>query len=71
MAGLSLSACTIDINTVVPTHNSNKEITEYTIETAMHNIYTKTRSEDLSTVMYGLKMAKEFIVIPKGTTCTQ
>ncbi len=68
VAGLSLSACTIGINTVVPTDNSNKEITEYPIETAMNNIYTKTRSEDLSTVMYGLKMAKEFIVIPKGTT---
>lgn len=56
------------MNTVVPTDNSEKEITEYPIETAMNNIYTKARSEKLFTVMYGLKMIAEFTVTPKGTT---
>ena len=68
LASLALSACTTAMNTGITSNNSNQTVTEFPVETAMNNIYTKTRSEDLSTVMYGLKMAKEFTVMPKGTT---
>lgn len=68
LASLALSACTTAINTGITSNNSNQTVTEFPVETAMNNIYTKTRSEDLSTIMYGLKMAKEFTVMPKGTT---
>lgn len=68
LASLALSACTTAINTEITSNNSSQTVTEFPVETAMNNIYTKTRSEDLSTVMYGLKMAKEFTVMPKGTT---
>lgn len=68
LASLALSACTTAMNTGITSNNSNQTVTEFPVETAMNNIYTKTCSEDLSTVMYGLKMAKEFTVMPKGTT---
>ena len=68
LASLALSACTTAMNTGITSNNSNQTVTEFPVQTAMNNIYTKTRSEDLSTVMYGLKMAKEFTVMPKGTT---
>ncbi|MGO2213821.1 hypothetical protein ACTXJ2_12255 [Psychrobacter alimentarius] len=67
VAILSLSACTTAMSTGITSNNSNQTVIEFPVETAMNNIYTKTRSEDLSTVMYGLKMAKEFTVMPKGT----
>ncbi len=68
LASLALSACTTAMNTGITSNNSNQTVTEFPVETAMNNIYTKTRSEDLSTVMYGLKMIAEFTVTPKGTT---
>ncbi|MGP5514780.1 hypothetical protein [Psychrobacter alimentarius] len=68
LASLALSACTTAINTEITSNNSNQTVIEFPVETAMINIYTETRSEDLSTVVYDLKMAKEFTVMPKGTT---
>ena len=68
LASLALSACTTAINTEITSNNSNQTVIEFPVETAMINIYTETRSEDLSTVMYDLKMAKEFTVMPKGKT---
>lgn len=68
LASLALSACTTAMNTGIKSNSSNQTVTEFPVETAMNNIYTKTRSEKLSTVVYDLKMAKEFTVTPKGTT---
>lgn len=68
LASLALSACTTAMNTGMTSNNSNQTVTEFPVETAMINIYTKAHSERLSAVVYSLKMGADFTVTPKGTS---
>lgn len=67
LASLALSACTTAMNTGIKSNSSNQTVTEFPVETAMVNIYTKARSERLSAVVYSLKMGAELTVTPKET----
>ena len=64
--GLSLSAC-VTINTPMGTgNNTNTIVTDYPIETAMLNIYTKARSAKLMAMVDGQTAKAEIKVTPKG-----
>ena len=64
--GLSLSAC-VTINTPMGTgSNTNVIATDYPIETAMLNIYTKARSNTLSAMVDTQKVSTTITVMPKG-----
>lgn len=76
-AGLSLSACTTGMSStgmssnsavVDKTNLSAKVVTEYPLETAMLNIYTKARSQKLYTVIDNQQMIIETTITPKGAT---
>ena len=75
LAGLSLalSACvTINGAPMGPADNSNgnnnNAVTQYPIETAMLNIYTKARSQKLAAVVNNQNIVADIKVIPKGAT---
>lgn len=68
--GLSLSAC-VTINgaptgVVVDGVNSGKVITQYPVETAILNIYTKQRSEQLRATVNNRNIVADIRVTPKG-----
>lgn len=70
-AGLSLSAC-VTINTPMDnTGNDNNSaentVTQYPVETAMLNIYTKQRSEQLVAVVGNQNVSVNIQVTPKGS----
>lgn len=68
--GLSLSAC-VTINgtpmgVVIDGADSGNVVTQYPIETAMLNIYTKPRTEQLRAVIDNRNVVADITVIPKG-----
>ena len=63
--GLSLSAC-VTINGAPMGNGDNNIVTEYPIETAMLNIYTKARSEQLMAMVDGQTAMADIKVMPKG-----
>jgi len=64
---LSLSACvTINGAPMGTGDNSNTNATEYPIETAMLNIYTKARSDQLMAMVDGQTAMADIKVTPKG-----
>lgn len=72
LAGLSLSACaTGNANQNGATNNgsnngSNNTVTQYPVEAAMLNIYTKERSQKLMGTIDGQNVSAEIKVTPKG-----
>lgn len=63
---LSLSACASMNNGIVNPNNPNAVVTQYPVETAMLNIYTKARSQLLTTTIDGQNVTAEVRVTPKG-----
>lgn len=63
---LSLSACVSMNNGSVNPNNPNAVVTQYPVETAMLNIYTKARSQVLTSTIDGQKVTAEVRVTPKG-----
>ena len=63
--GLGLSACAGGMNGG-STGNSNSMVTNYPIETALLNIYTKARSDTLTAVIGNQTASAEIKVTPKG-----
>ena len=65
---LSLSACTsMNGGTSIGNGNQNTVITQYPVETAMLNIYTKARSQNLVAVVDNQNLSAEIKVTPKGS----
>ena len=68
VAGLGLSACASGIGggTTVNT-NPNNVVTQYPVETAMLNIYTKQRSEKLVAIVDNQSASADIQITPKGS----
>lgn len=68
VAGLGLSACASGIGggTTVNT-NPNNIVTQYPVETAMLNIYTKQRSEKLVAIVGNQSASADIQITPKGS----
>lgn len=64
LAGLGLSACASGMNG--GTTNSNNVVTQYPVETALINIYTKARSESLVATVGNQSASADIKVTPKG-----
>ena len=69
--GLSLSACAGGMNGGTTTgnqnNNSNNIVTQYPVETAMLNIYTKARSQSLVATVGNQTASADIKVTPKGS----
>lgn len=67
IAGLGLSACATGMNGAATGNtNQNNVVTQYPIEAAMLNIYTKARSEKLMAVVGNQSASADIKVTPKG-----
>ena len=67
--GLSASACGMNSGTASAKTNQNNEVlTDYPIETAMLNIYTKERNQELVSVVGEQKMVITNSIIPKSSS---
>ena len=67
-AGLSLSACVTINAPMSSTGNSSENIvTQYSVETAMLNIYTKQRSEQLVAIVGNQNASADIQITPKGS----
>lgn len=68
LTGLGLSACAGGMNGgALGNTNQNNIVTQYPIETAMLNIYTKQRSEKLVAVIGNQSVSADIQVTPKGS----
>jgi len=72
VAALGLSACATGISgTAIGNTNQNnssdKVVTQYPVETALLNIYTKQRSEKLVATVGGQSVAADIQITPKGS----
>ncbi|MEN6671026.1 hypothetical protein AAJP47_11695 [Psychrobacter sp. B38] len=66
VAGLGLSACATGMNGGTTGNTQNNVVTQYPIEAAMLNIYTKARSEKLMALVGNQSASAEIKVTPKG-----
>ncbi|MDN3442564.1 hypothetical protein QL898_13085 [Psychrobacter sp. APC 3279] len=71
-AGLGLSACATGIGGTATgntnqNNSSDKVVTQYPVETALLNIYTKQRSEKLVATVGGQSVAADIQITPKGS----
>ncbi len=64
--GLSLSACASGMNGGTTTGNQNNIVTQYPVEAAMINIYTKARSQKLEAIVGNQTASADIKVTPKG-----
>ena len=71
VAGLGLSACASGISGGTTVNNQNNDIdkvvTQYPVETAMLNIYTKQRSEKLVAIVGNQSASAAIQITPKGS----
>lgn len=68
-AGLSLSACATGMNGgTTDNTNQNNVVTQYPVEAAMLNIYTKERSQKLVATVGNQSTSVDIQVTPKGNT---
>ena len=68
VAGLGLSACASGIGGGMTVNtNPNNVVTQYPVETAMLNIYTKQRSEKLVAIVDNQSASADIQIIPKGS----
>ena len=66
-AALSLSACASGMNGgTIGNNNQNTIVTQYPVETAMLNIYTKARSQSLVASVGNQTASADITVTPKG-----
>lgn len=63
---VTLSACTTAMNTGITSNNGSQTVTEFPVETALLNIYTKESSRILSAMVYGHKESIEIKLKPKA-----
>lgn len=67
LAGLGLSACASGMNGgTTGNTNQNNMVTQYPVEAAMLNIYTKARSQNLVAVVGNQSASADIQVTPKG-----
>lgn len=67
-AGLGLSACASGMTSgTTGNNNQNDIVTQYPVEAAMLNIYTKQRSENLVAVVGNQSVSADIQVTPKGS----
>ena len=70
-AGLGLSACASGISGGTTVNNQNNDtdkiVTQYPVETAMLNIYTKQRSEKLVAIVGNQSVSADIQITPKGS----
>ena len=66
LAALSLSACATGMNGGTMGNTQNNVVTQYPVETAMLNIYTKARSDKLMATIGNQSASAEINVTPKG-----
>lgn len=66
LATLSLGACTTGINSSVLTSLTNKVITQYPVERALINIYSKPSNDTLYIVDDKLQVASQLVTLPLG-----
>lgn len=66
VAGLGLSACASGMNGGTTGNTQNNVVTQYPVETAMLNIYTKARSESLVATVGNQSASADIKVTPKG-----
>ena len=67
--GLSASACGMHNGTASAKTNQNNEVViDYPVETAMLNIYTKERSQELVSVVGEQEMVITNSILPKGSS---
>ncbi|WP_201509379.1 hypothetical protein [Psychrobacter alimentarius] len=66
LAALSLSACATGMTGGTTGNTQNNVVTQYPVETAMLNIYTKARSDKLMTTIGNQNASAEINVTPKG-----
>jgi hypothetical protein len=68
VAGLGLSACATGMNGgTTGNTNPNNMVTQYPVETAMLNIYTKARSEKLVAIVGNQSASADIQITPKGS----
>jgi hypothetical protein len=68
VAGLGLSACASGIGGGMTVNtNPNNVVTQYPVETAMLNIYTKQRSEKLIAIVDNQSASADIQITPKGS----
>lgn len=68
VAGLGLSACATGMNGgTTGNTNQNNMVTQYPVETAMLNIYTKARSEKLVAIVGNQSASADIQITPKGS----
>ncbi|WP_372811964.1 hypothetical protein, partial [Pseudoalteromonas nigrifaciens] len=72
VAGLGLSACATGISGTATgntsqNNSSDNVVTQYPVETALLNIYTKQRSEKLVATVGGQSVAADIQITPKGS----
>ena len=68
VAGLGLSACASGIGGGMTVNtNPNNVVTQYPVETAMLNIYTKQRSEKLVAIVDNQSASADIQITPKGS----
>ncbi|WP_420229749.1 hypothetical protein ACOBWA_14500 [Psychrobacter sp. ER1] len=72
VAGLGLSACATGMGGMATgntnqNNSSDKVVTQYPVETALLNIYTKQRSEKLVATVGGQSVAADIQITPKGS----
>ena len=66
VVALGLSACTTMNNDVITPNKSNQIVTQYPVETALLNIYTKARTDTLIQANDNQNTVLEIKVVPKG-----
>ena len=66
LATLSLGACATGINNSVLTSRTNKVITQYPVERALINIYSKPSNHTLYIVDDKLQVASQVVTLPLG-----
>ena len=66
LATLSLGACATGINNSVLTSHTNKVITQYPVERALINIYSKPSNDTLYIVDNKFQLASQSVTLPLG-----
>lgn len=66
-AALTLTACATSMNTGITSNNGSQTVTEFPVETALLNIYTKARADTLIPANDNQNTVLEIKVVPKGS----
>ena len=64
--GLSLSACATGMSTEIKSSHSSQKVTEYPVERALINIYSKSSNHTLYIVDDKFQLASQLVTLPLG-----